>query len=231
MNTRPYRSIVFSAGFALALVAPGGIAGADEASAPRAAHALASAATVQETGQERIAATTQKLESAFNEQFVRGKIDRAALSGAIDDVVEAMPEAARPKVKDHIELVLQHGERLAAQLTPEQRAEAAAPPAPEKIGKTQQAQVTGWGWPGYGGWGGYGAFGFPAMYNLGYGYASPYLGYGGLGYGGLGYGGLGYGGFGYGTSFSTYSAYSSSSAYSSGCGLGWGALGCGGWYW
>jgi hypothetical protein len=156
-----------------------------------------------EAAQQRVAAATQKLENAFNDQFVPGKIDRAALSGAINDVVEAMPEAARPKVKDHIELVLQTAEKLASQLTPEQRAEAAAPPPPEKVGKTQQAQVAAWGWPGAAGWGGYGAFGFPAMYSLGYGYNT-----------------------GYSTSSSFGTAIST--GYSSSCGLG---LGCGGWYW
>jgi hypothetical protein len=195
-----YGSIALSAGFAIGLLTLGGIARADETSAPRVFYAEVSPAAAQ----QHVATATQKLEDAFNEQFVRGKIDRAALSSAMNDVVEAMPEAARPKVKEHIELVLQTGERLTSQLTPEQRAAAVAPPPPEKVGKTAQAQVAAWGWPGYAGFGGYGAFGFPAMYTLGYGY---------------------------GSSYGTTSAYSASSGYSSSCGRGWGALGCSGWYW
>jgi hypothetical protein len=106
-------------------------------------------------------------------------------------------------VKDHIELVLQTGERLASQMTPEQRAAAVAPPQAENVGKTEQAQVAGWGWGGLGGFGGLGAFGFPGMFGLGFG---------GLGLGGLGFGGLGFGGLGFG-------------------GLGFGGLGTGGWFW
>ena len=147
------------------------------------------AAESQSPGQHRVADTTLKLEKAFNDQFVQGKVDRSALP--IDDVVQAFPEAARPKVQAHIDQILTTAEKLAAQMTPEQRTEAVTPPAAEKVGKTTEAQTVAWGWPGYGGWGGYGAFGFPGMYGYG-------LGYGGLGYGGVGYGGVGYGGVGYG---------------------------------
>jgi hypothetical protein len=210
MKTRPYRSIALSAGFALGLLTLGGAAAADETPATRAFFVQSSPSAAQ----QNLAATTQKLEDAFNGQFVRGKIDRAALSGAIDDVVEAMPEAARPKVKDHIELVLQTGEKLVTQLTPEQRAAAVAPPAAERVGRTQQAQVAAWGYPGVAGFGGYGAFGFPAMYSLGTGYNTAYN-------------------TSSGTSYSTTSGYSTgyNTGYSSSCGLGYGALGCGGWYW
>jgi hypothetical protein len=140
--------------------------------------------------QGRIAETTLKLEKAFSDQFVQGKIDRNALAGAIHDVVQAMPEAARPKVQGHIEQVLQAGEEALPKLTPEQRVEAATVPAGEKIGKTQQAWGTAWGWPGYAGFGGLGAFGFPGMY-----YGTGLYG-GGLGYG---LGGCGWGACGLGT--------------------------------
>jgi hypothetical protein len=154
------------------------------------------------SGQARIAETTLKLEKAFDDQFVQGKIDRSALP--IDDVLQAFPEAARPKVQTHIDHVLTVGEKLAAQMSPEERTQAVTPPAAEKVGKTAQAWTGAWGWPGYGGFGGYGAFGWPGMYGYGVG-----LGYG-AGYG-LGYG-LGTG-LGWGTS------------------TGWGGLGWGGWYW
>ncbi len=198
MNTR--LSVVLSAGLALGGALLGANALANDASHPEESSARAS-------GQEHIADLTQKLENAFNEQFARGSIDRSALAGPIHDVVEAMPAAARPKVASHIDDILQTAEKLATQMTPEQRAEAVAPPSAEKIGKTQAAIISAWGWPGAVGWGGYGAFGFPAMYGLGYGNGLGY-GWGGTGYGA--YGGLGYGAYG---------------------GLGWGGLGLGGWYW
>jgi hypothetical protein len=114
--------------------------------------------------QARIAETTRKLEDAFRDQFLTGNIDRRALSAPIAEVVRAMPEAARPRVREHIDEVLRTGADLAARMTPEERAAASAPPAPETTSKTQQAIVSGWGWPNYGGFGGYGAFGFPGMY-------------------------------------------------------------------
>jgi hypothetical protein len=223
MKTRIHGSVALTAGLALGIAVLGATAQAADGSPADKAPAHASAAS----GQQRVADTTRKLENAFNEQFVHGKIDREALSGPISEVVEAMPEAARPKVKDHIELILKTGEQLASQMTPEQRAAAAEPPPAEKVGTTQQAQIAAWGWPGAAGWGGYGAFGFPGMFGLGAGlgwggygttglYGAGYgLGYGTTGLYGTGYGlggyGLGYGGLGYG--------------------LGWGGLGMGGWYW
>src|SRR5258708_2904035 len=78
-------------------------------------------------GQARIADATLKLEKAFNDQFVHGAIDRGALSGPIDEVLRAMPEAARPKVEDHIAQVLQSAEKLASEMTPAARAQATAP--------------------------------------------------------------------------------------------------------
>jgi hypothetical protein len=140
--------------------------------------------TAPSAEQVRLANTTQNLEQAFNEQFVKGSIDRAALAGPIEEVVQAMPQPARPKVQTHIDQVLQTAEKLVGQMNPEERAQAAAPVAAEKIGATSQAQIAAWGWPGGLGWGGLGAFGFPGMYGTG-------LGWGGLGWGGLGWGGMG----------------------------------------
>jgi hypothetical protein len=213
MNTKYTLTAAFAA-IALGVAAGPTAARADSKAQP--------AAESQHTGQDRIADTTLKLEKAFNDQFVAGKIDRSGLP--IDDVIQSFPQEARPKVQAHIEHILTTGEKLAAQMTPEQRAEAAAPPAAEKVGKTAEAQVAAWGWPGAAGWGGYGAFGFPGMFGYGAGYGGLYgagygAGYGltagyGLGYGGLGYGGLGYGGLGYGLGYGGY-----------------GGLGLGGWYW
>jgi hypothetical protein len=154
-------------------------------------------------GQTLIAQSTLRLEKAFSDQFDRGQIDRVALQGAIADVIQAMPEEARPKVQQHIAEVLDKGEKLASELTPEQRAALTVPP--KDAGELQLHQIAGWGWPGAAGFGGYGAFGFPGMYSYGWGY--PY--------------GVGYGG-GYASGYS--SGYST--AYSTGYGLG-----TGGWYW
>jgi hypothetical protein len=121
--------------------------------------------------QARLARVTLNLERAFDYQFVRGAIDEVALSSAIDDVLDAMPEAARPRVQVHIEAVLRAGERLVSETTPAERAQATASPALESLDKTQQAQIKAWGWPGAAGWsGGLGAFGFPLMYRWGAGY-------------------------------------------------------------
>jgi hypothetical protein len=175
MTTKSCLAFAISAGVALGVAALGSDARADEGSASPGS----STRDTPASGQQRVADATWMLESAFNDQFVRGTIDRDALAQPIHDVLEAMPEAARPKVQAHIETVLDTAEKLASQMTPEERAAAVLPPVAEKIGKTEQAQIYGWGWPSYGGWGGYGAFGFPGMYGLGYG-----LGWGGLGLGG-----------------------------------------------
>jgi hypothetical protein len=135
--------------------------------------------------QVRIAEATLTLENAFRDQFVQGKIDREALSGPIDQVVQAMPEAARPRVQAHIDAILAGGARAAAEMSPEQRAQAAAPPAAETVGKTQAAIIAGWGWPAFGGFGGYGAFAWPTTYMYGGGCG---MGFGACGYG-LGMGG------------------------------------------
>jgi hypothetical protein len=191
-------STVLSAGVAVGL-ALGSSAQAEPSSQTGQTQAASEPAPSE--GQARIADTTLKLEKAFDAQFVNGKIDRDALKGPIAEVIQAMPEAARPKVQTHIEQVLQAGEKLTSRMTPEQRTEAVAAPAPEHVGKTQQAWAGAWGWPGVAGFGGLGAFGFPGMY-----YGTGLYG------AGLGYGtGLGFGGFG--------------------CGFGACGLGTTGWYW
>jgi hypothetical protein len=128
-------------------------------------------------GQARVAETTLKLENEFSKQFVAGQIDRTALAPLINDVVRALPNAARPKFRKHIDEVLATGEKLAVQMTPDERTDAAAA-HPESIGKTEQALVNAWGWPIGGGWGGLGAFGFPGAFYGGctpaYGGVSPW---------------------------------------------------------
>jgi hypothetical protein len=156
-------------------------------------------------GQARIAETTSKLENAFSKQFLQGQIDRTKLTGLVDEAVQAMPEAARPKTQQHIDMILDAGEKLASRMTPEERARAAAPP--EYVGRVLTGLIDAWGWPaGTAGWGGLGAFGFPGMY-YGSGGCTP------------GYGAVSPWGYSYG----------SECAYSSG--YGYGGLGGGGWYW
>jgi hypothetical protein len=164
MKTK-YMSVALTAGVALGL-----------AFCP-AARANAVAPQADESAQPRIADATMKLEKAFNEQFVQGSIDRGALSAPIDDVLQAMPESARPHLQAHIEQVIQTAAGLASQMTPEKRAQVTASPPPEKLGATQQAQIAGFGWPNAGGWGGYGAFGFPGFatgYSTGIGISCGY---------------------------------------------------------
>jgi hypothetical protein len=127
--------------------------------------------------QARIADTTWKLESAFSDQFVKGRIDRAALAPLVDDVVQALPEPVRSQAQTHIEGVIAKGEQAATHMTPEQRAQLATPPTAEKAGKAMIQIIGYWGWPGYAGWNGFGAFGFP--------YTSWNWGWNGLGWNGL----------------------------------------------
>jgi hypothetical protein len=134
----------------------------------------AAQASPEGVSQERLASTTLKLEKAFSDQFVHGAIDRSALTGAIDDVLHAMPEAARAGAQEHIDLVLATGQKLAAQMTPEQRAAVAQPPSSEQVGQVKQGIVAGYGWPGLGGWGGFGAFGWPAFGGFATGYSTGY---------------------------------------------------------
>jgi hypothetical protein len=189
MNTKSIGHIAIAAGIALGLGASSNIARAEEGSASQESSTRISPA------QERLADATLKLENAFNGQFVAGKIDRDAMAGLIDDVVQATPEHARPKMAAHIDQVLAVGANLAARMTPEQRTAVAAPPAAESVGKTQQAQLVGFGWPGAIGFGGFGAFGFPAFGAFGLGFGSvgfaSSMGFGGFACGagcGLGFG-------------------------------------------
>jgi hypothetical protein len=138
--------------------------------------------------QVQVADATLKLEKAFDDQFVRGTIDPEALSGPIQDVLQAMPEAARPKVQAHIAQILQGGARLASEMTPSERTQATASPALETLGRTRLAQIAAWGWPGAVGFGGLGAFGFPAAFGFGGGYScsSQFQSVNGIGWGGGG---------------------------------------------
>jgi hypothetical protein len=127
--------------------------------------AVAGSAETAIDPQAHVAEVTGKLEDAFTDQFVRGTIDRGALANAIDETVQAFPEAARPKVQAHIDEVLSTSEKLVPQLSPEERADAAAPPEP--LGTEEQAALRGWGWGRARGFGGVGAFGFPSMLRFG----------------------------------------------------------------
>ncbi len=195
-----YASVALSAGVALGLAFC--LPARAEPAAGQAEHAAQNGSGVESSPEQaRLAGATLKLENAFNTQFVRGAIDRTALSGPIQEVLEAMPESARPKVQLHITQVLQGAEKLASEMTPSERAQATASPALETIGKTRQAQIAAWGWPGAAGWGGLGAFGFPGMYGYGtgYGVSSGYsCGYNAQSVNGFGYGAGGCTPYGYG---------------------------------
>jgi hypothetical protein len=158
-----------------------------------------------EAGQARIASLTAQLEEAFEKQFEQNLVDQAALARMIADVVQAYPQPAQAKVKIHIDEVFETGKKLASQMPPAERTKAVTPPAKEKLGKTQQGLISGWGWGTPYGFGGFGAFGFPASY---YYYPSAYY-----------------------SSYPSYGFYGTGS----GCGWGgaWcgSGLGLGGWYW
>jgi len=144
--------------------------------------------------QQRIASTSLTLEKAFDVQFVKGHVDSDALQPMIDDVLQSMPEDTRESTRAHIYDVIARGQKAASEMTPEQRAQLAAPVAADKL-DPQQVDIIGafgWGWPAFGG-----------------------VGYGGLG---LGYGGLGWGG-GYGTAVSTTTT---AVGYGVPYGVGWG---------
>lgn len=210
-------------------LAAAGCSGGSESATDEAQSSQSSAADVSQSqsntatqapspdAQKAIAQATLQLENEFSDQFTRGQIDRTALQGAIDDVVQAMPEAARAKVQQHIDDMINQGEKLASQLTPAQRAAIATPPSNSNLDQVRVGIITGWGYPGAVGWGGYGAFGFPGMWGHAYGYG-PYFG----GY----YHHRRYGyGYGYGNYLPVY-------GYGYGCGA-WGCNGLGniGWYW
>jgi hypothetical protein len=154
--------------------------------------------------QGEIAQATAALEEAFAKQFEQGMIEQEKLAGLIYRAVQAFPAAVRPTVQGHINRVVNAGKKLAPQMSPEQRKQAVTPP--EKLGKTQQEQLAGWGWGNGVGFGGLGAFGFPGMWGglggLGAFPATSFYGpalglYGGTGLGG-GWGWPGYGGWGWG---------------------------------
>jgi len=130
-------------------------------------------ASPEGVSQGQVAATTLRLEKAFSDQFVHGNIDRGALTGAINDVLQAMPETARAGAEEHIDRVIATGQKLAAEMTPDQRAAAATPPSPEQLGQLKQF-VGGFGWPGAAGFGGLGAFGFPAFGGWGGGWGTGF---------------------------------------------------------
>lgn len=158
-------------------------------------------------GQAHVADLTGQLEDAFARQFEQNAIDQAKLAHMIAQVIQAFPEAARAKVKIHIDEVFETGQRVASQMPSEDRSKAVAPVPKEKLGTVQQHQLAGWGWGTARGFGGFGAFGFPGMF-WGSGWGSPWLGaYPAVGYYGTGWG-CGLGG--------------------AWCGTG---LGLGSWYW
>ncbi|HEX8790134.1 MAG TPA: hypothetical protein VF765_04230 [Polyangiaceae bacterium] len=117
-----------------------------------------------EGSQARIADLTRQLEDAFEKQFEQNLVNQAQLAHMISDVIQAFPQAARERVKIHIDEVFDTGQKAAGQMPPEERTKAVTPPPPEKLGKTQQHLIAGWGWGGGAGFGGLGAFGFPGMY-------------------------------------------------------------------
>jgi hypothetical protein len=191
--------------------------------------------TVQASGQAQIAATTLRLEKAFSDQFVKGQIDPEALAPLVDDVVQAMPEAVRPTVEAHIAQVLEAGQRLALQMTPEQRVQVAVPPARNEAGDVPIAVVNPLGIPigqDAFGWGGLGGFGYPGV---GVGYPGVGVGYPGVGVGYPGvagncipyntgyaypYQGLGWNGYTSGYSAGNYSSLSCVGGFGYGPSLG-----------
>jgi hypothetical protein len=184
-----YVSLALSAGVALGLTfSAAARAEAAPGRADPAAEGVAASERSLPAEQARLAEVTLKLEKAFDGQFAQGTIDRDALSGPIDDVLRAFPEAARPKVQLRIEQVLQGAENLTLHMTPAERAQAVASPALESLDETRQAQITAWGWPGAAGWGGLGAFGFPGAFGFGGGYSCSFSSQtvNGLGFGGGG---------------------------------------------
>jgi len=175
MKKSTFASVAFPAGLAFAVL--GCAAGAD----PSAGEARGTPPDPQ----QRIASTTLALEKAFDVQFVKGQVDRDSLQPLVYDVLQAMPDDMRPRVESHIYDVIARGQKDAAEMTPDQRAQIAAPVSADKLGPQQVEIIGAWGWGG------------PAFGGAGYG-----LGYGGLGYGagygagyGLGWGGLGAFGF------------------------------------
>jgi hypothetical protein len=198
MNKFIARSLTVAAALAFGTT----VAGAARAEAP-------AAEPVPITDQARLASATLRLEKAFADPFARGEVSREALADKIGAVIDASPESARADVGQHIERVVETGQKLSTEMSPADREKLAAAPK-EDVGSTEQGLISTWGWPSTIGFGGLGAFGFPGMYygnigyGAGYGLGTTYGLYGvGLGTGyGVGYGtgnGIGYGlGTGYG---------------------------------
>jgi hypothetical protein len=158
-------SVAFSAGLALAVTGCATGAGGSSEQGP--------------VGQQQrhLASASFALENAYDVQYAKGQVDANALQPLIYDVLEAMPEQARPQAQAHIYDVISSGEKDAKDLTPEQRAQVAAPVSADKIGPQQVEQIGAWGWGGLGygvgyglGWGGLGAFGFPGYAGFGWGW-------------------------------------------------------------
>ena len=127
--------------------------------------------------QRHLASATFTLENAYDVQYVKGHVDGDALQPLIYDVLQAMPEQSRPEAQKHIYDVISSGQKDARDLTPEQRAQNAAPVSADKMGPQQVEQIGAWGWGGLGygagyglGWGGLGAFGFPGYGGFGWGW-------------------------------------------------------------
>jgi len=201
--------------------------------------------------QQHIASTTLALEKAFDVQFVKGHVDADALQPLINDVLQSMPDDMRADTKTHIYDVIAKGQQAASEMTPEQRAQMAAPVAADKLGP-QQVDIIGawgWGWPAFGGAGyglGYGGLGWGGGYGTAVSTTTTAIGYGvpfGVGWGGawgVPFGAVGWGagwvpgwgaagwmpglGMGWGLGFGGLGAFGFPA-----CGMGWGAgLGFGG---
>lgn len=163
---------------------------------------------VLEASQKRIADLTAQLEDAFEKQFQRNLVNQAELAQLISQVIQSFPQAAREKVKNHIDETFDKGGKAAGQMPADERNKAVTPPPKEKLGTTKQHLIGGWGWGGARGFGGLGAFGFPGMF-----------------WGG-GWGAPGVWGGGWGTGWGMPAL--------GGCFGGWGCgagLGAGGWFW
>ena len=130
-----FASVAFSSGLALAIAGCAtGTGGSSEQG--------------QTVGQQQrhLASASFALENAYDVQYVKGQVDANALQPLIDDVLEAMPEQARPQAQAHIYDVISRGQKDATDSTPEQRAQNAAPVSADKMGAQKVEQIGAWGW-------------------------------------------------------------------------------------